>query len=214
MTTPLGVDARFFPRTATRRRAVLGPLALTHGRYFLAVGTLEPRKNILTDARCACAPAAARARSLSAGRGRHVGLADTTPSPGGSKQPVRAARSGCSAMSATSSCRCCTPARRCCRTRRSTKASACRRSRPWRAGSPSPSPNRASLPEVVGDAGILARAPRRRGPDHGDAPDRRGPAFADDLAARGIARAQTFTWERCAALTMECWEQVTGAAAR
>ena len=27
---------------------MLAPLELAHGRYFLAVGTLEPRKNLLT----------------------------------------------------------------------------------------------------------------------------------------------------------------------
>ena len=38
----------FFPRDRDGTAAVLGPLALTHGRYFLAVGTLEPRKNLTT----------------------------------------------------------------------------------------------------------------------------------------------------------------------
>ena len=43
---PLGVEALFQPRQAEATRAVLAQHMLEHGRYFLAVGTLEPRKNL------------------------------------------------------------------------------------------------------------------------------------------------------------------------
>jgi alpha-1,3-rhamnosyl/mannosyltransferase len=32
-------------------------------------------------------------------------------------------------------------------------------------------------------------------------------AFAQDSRDAGIARAQTFTWERCAALTAKAWDR-------
>ncbi len=43
---PLGVDAIFYPRNQDATRAVLKQYDLTHGEYILSVGTLEPRKNL------------------------------------------------------------------------------------------------------------------------------------------------------------------------
>lgn len=42
----LGVEALFHPRSADETRAVLDAHGLVHGQYILAVGTLEPRKNL------------------------------------------------------------------------------------------------------------------------------------------------------------------------
>jgi len=46
--THLAADARFHPRPATTLAPLLAPLGLTPGGYILCVGTLEPRKNLLT----------------------------------------------------------------------------------------------------------------------------------------------------------------------
>jgi len=43
-----GVSPRFRPYGADATRAVLSGHGLVHGSYFVAVGTLEPRKNLLT----------------------------------------------------------------------------------------------------------------------------------------------------------------------
>ena len=43
---PLGVEALFKPLTAAETKPVLQRLGLTHQKYILAVGTLEPRKNL------------------------------------------------------------------------------------------------------------------------------------------------------------------------
>ncbi|SDB57222.1 glycosyltransferase family 1 protein [Pseudomonas sp. NFACC13-1] len=43
---PLGIAARFHPREPEAIDAVLKAHGLEHGRYFLCVGTLEPRKNL------------------------------------------------------------------------------------------------------------------------------------------------------------------------
>ena len=42
----LGVEPLFYPRTAEDTQSVLSSHDLVHGRYLLAVGTLEPRKNL------------------------------------------------------------------------------------------------------------------------------------------------------------------------
>ena len=42
----LGVESLFYPRTVEETRPVLNLHDLMHGRYLLAVGTLEPRKNL------------------------------------------------------------------------------------------------------------------------------------------------------------------------
>jgi alpha-1,3-rhamnosyl/mannosyltransferase len=44
--TPLGVDSRFRPFDVVESRLLMDRLDLVHGRYLLAVGTLEPRKNL------------------------------------------------------------------------------------------------------------------------------------------------------------------------
>jgi glycosyltransferase involved in cell wall biosynthesis len=45
-TVLLGVEALFHPRSADDTRSVLNAHSLMHGCYLLAVGTLEPRKNL------------------------------------------------------------------------------------------------------------------------------------------------------------------------
>ena len=45
-TAHLGVSADFRPRDALQTKPVLHPLGLSHARYLLTVGTLEPRKNL------------------------------------------------------------------------------------------------------------------------------------------------------------------------
>ena len=62
----LASDPVFRPRTAHETRTVLSPLRLEHGRYWLSVGTLEPRKNleVMLDAFCQLTPAERRACPL------------------------------------------------------------------------------------------------------------------------------------------------------
>jgi alpha-1,3-rhamnosyl/mannosyltransferase len=43
---PLGVESIFKPLSSNETRAVLSLHGLEHGSYFLTVGTLEPRKNL------------------------------------------------------------------------------------------------------------------------------------------------------------------------
>ncbi len=77
-------------------------------------------------------------------------------------------------------------------------------------GTPVVASNRSAVPEVLGDAAILA--------DPGDA-DAFGeamlgvlddPALASDLSARGRERARSFTWDRTAAGTLRVYRRVAG----
>jgi alpha-1,3-rhamnosyl/mannosyltransferase len=213
VSTPLGVDARFFPRTADATRTCLASLDLTHGRYFLAVGTLEPRKNLTTtvDAH-ARLPQRVRAayplvvagmsgwrhgaisRRLDMARSRgdvrllgHVGDEALPSLYAGAAMltyPSLYEGFGLPPLEAMAS------------------------------GVPVAVSNCASLPEVVGDAGILIDPHDVEGLTAAMLRTVEDTRFAGDLRMRGIARAQTFTWERCAALTMESWDRVAGTSAR
>jgi glycosyltransferase involved in cell wall biosynthesis len=80
-------------------------------------------------------------------------------------------------------------------------------------GTPVVASNRSSLPEVVGDAGLLVDPDSER--DIAAALRRilTDPALASALRVKGIHRAAKFSWERTASLTMqtyasaaqECW---------
>ena len=59
----LGLDGAFKPMAAAQTQALLARLQLTHGSYFLSVGTMEPRKNLETTVQAyAQLPDALRAR--------------------------------------------------------------------------------------------------------------------------------------------------------
>ncbi len=68
----------------------------------------------------------------------------------------------------------------------------------------------ASIPEVVGTAGLLLDP--RRGSDWTDALVRLATddALAADLRVRGVARAATFTWRRTAEMTLEVYRRAVG----
>jgi len=77
-------------------------------------------------------------------------------------------------------------------------------------GAPVVSSDGGSLPEVIGDAGLLVPP---------TAPDAVADAIArvlgdtalrNDLAARGLARARSFTWERCAEATAAVYRDAIG----
>jgi glycosyltransferase involved in cell wall biosynthesis len=73
-------------------------------------------------------------------------------------------------------------------------------------GTPVLASNRTSIPEVVGDAGLLVE------PDEEALADGLRRLLADDtlrdeLRRRGLARAARFTWKRTAERTLEAWER-------
>lgn len=206
-TTHLAADPRFAPRSAEMLSPALSPLGLAPGGYVLSVGTLEPRKNLATlFAAYAGLPAALRRRYplvlagmkgwgnaemtksarelIERGELRLLGyVADELIPPlyagaAAFAYPSRYEGFGLPPLEAMAS------------------------------GVPVITGNLTSLPEVVGDAGIMVD------PDDVDGmreslrrllEDR---ACAEDFGRRGLARAATFSWARCARETFAAYEKV------
>lgn len=83
-------------------------------------------------------------------------------------------------------------------------------------GAPVIASNRSSIPEVVGDAGVLVDPEDSRAMAEAVRRLRREPEFREDLVRRGRARAVKFTWERAARSTVDVLHRVaveTGAKA-
>jgi alpha-1,3-rhamnosyl/mannosyltransferase len=193
----LGVSERYRPRTAHETQATLAAHGLTHGRYVLAVGTLEPRKNLIQGLRAfRRLPEALRETmpflilGLKGCLPERIEAASSALAPKGQVRPLGYLPDeallhlyagaamlvypsiyegfGLPALEAMAS------------------------------GIPVITSDRSSLPEVVGDAGLtvdpsddegLAAAMRRLAED---------PAERTERGARGVERARTFSWRRCA----------------
>ncbi|HEX6083898.1 MAG TPA: glycosyltransferase family 1 protein [Thermoanaerobaculia bacterium] len=74
-------------------------------------------------------------------------------------------------------------------------------------GTPVLASNRTSIPEVVGEAGLLVE-PTEEGLAAGLRRMLEDDALRDELRRRGLARAAQFTWKRTAERTLEAWERV------
>ncbi len=208
-TTLLGVSSGFKPRAEGACADVLRRHGLTYRGFVLAVGTLEPRKNLLQVIRAYAGlstaaarrvplvivggkgwkseeTAAALAALLADGRARHLGYVSEDELPIlYSAARVFAYPSlyegfGLPAAEAMAS------------------------------GVPVIASDRASLPEVVGDAGITLE------PDDVDGMrDALRRLFEDGVererrVALGIEQASQFTWERCGRQTAAVYRRVLG----
>lgn len=80
-------------------------------------------------------------------------------------------------------------------------------------GTPVISSNAASLPEVVGDAGVLLPPEDKPGFANAMRALARDPARRDELGRRGAARARTFTWEKAAQEMAAVYERALSAEA-
>jgi glycosyltransferase involved in cell wall biosynthesis len=205
--TYLAADPRFQPQPAETLAPAMASLGLTAGAYVLCVGTLEPRKNLTTlFLAYAGLPAALRQRFplvvagmsgwntealmksaddlIRRGELRLLGYVADAVIPSlyaGAAAfcyPSRYEGFGLPALEAMAS------------------------------GVPVITSNRTSLPEVVGDAGLMVD------PDDVDGLRERlqqlleDRAFAEALGQRGLARSQLFSWERCAQETFAVYEKV------
>jgi glycosyltransferase involved in cell wall biosynthesis len=203
----LGVEAMFTPLAPAETQAVLAQHRLTHGQYFLALGTLEPRKNLSLALRAhQQLPAQTRQRYplvLIGMQGWHTAELERQMAPLVQVGEVRqlgyvpslelaTIMAGATALVYPSLYEGfgLPPL----------EAMAC--------GVPVICANTSSLPEVVGDAGVLidprdegalASAMRRMADD---------PATRADLSGKAALRAREFTWGRCADQTMAVYRSV------
>lgn len=206
-TTYLAADSRFKPQSAQQIQAQMALLGLTAGGYVLCVGTLEPRKNLGTlFSAYTGLPASLRRRFplvLAGIEGwkthdllRKVEtLRDCATVHQLGYVPevlMPALYAGAAAF--------CYPSRYEGFGLPALEAMAC--------GVPVLTCNQTSLPEVVGDAGLMVD------PDDVDSMRERlrslleDRVFAAELGMRGHIRAATFSWERCARQTISVYEQV------
>jgi alpha-1,3-rhamnosyl/mannosyltransferase len=204
---PLGVEALFVPQTSAQTQSILMQHGLTHGQYFLAVGTLEPRKNLkLALQAFQQLPTSIRQRYplvLIGIKGWHTAELE--------RQMLPLVQSGevCQLGYVTRS------------DLATLIAGATTLVYPsiyegfglppleaMASGVPVICSNTSSLPEVVGNAGLLidpnddtalAQEMRRMVEDS---------ALRSNLANQSILRAREFTWQRCAELTRTVYESV------
>jgi alpha-1,3-rhamnosyl/mannosyltransferase len=204
-----GIGDQFRPRNAQETAATLNSLQLTHGRYVLCVGTIEPRKNLVyaLESFLALPPrlrdefplvvagasgwhggdVERRLRVLTrAGQVRFLGyvparqLQDLYSGAALFLFPSLYEGFGSPPLEAMAS------------------------------GVPAVVSNRASLPEVVGEAGVLF--------EPGDAQLTaellqsllEDSALRKSLSATSLERAQRFTWRECAARTHGVYREICG----
>ncbi len=200
----LGVTGEFRPLAVEACAAALAARGLVHGRYILAVGTLEPRKNLATAiAAFARLPEAVRrshplvvAGMSGWGRDRFAptvrdmiarGEVRITGYIAQEELPMLYSGARIFVYPSVYEGFGLPPL----------EAMAC--------GVPVIVSRRASLPEVVGEAGVLVE-----GLDEVELAERMQALIDDDalharLAVAGIDRARSFTWRRCAEGTLEVY---------
>lgn len=203
---PLGLDPLFRPCSPDETAPVLGRLRLEHGRYFLSVGTLEPRKNLQATIQAyAALPPALRAHYplvLAGMKGWHTSAMERLLAPLVESGEVRVlgylAREDLAKVTAGALTMVypslyegfgLPPL----------EAMGC--------GVPPIISTAGSLLEVVGDCGLVVE------PHDVDALGAAMTRMAEDsqlrerLAARSLERAATFTWQRCVQATVDAYRR-------
>ena len=206
---PLGLDPVFRPMAPDETTQVLRGLDLRHGQYFLSIGTLEPRKNVRATLEAyARLPEDMRKRfplAIAGMRGWHNSGLDRLLTPLVRSGEVRvlgylpraelaAVTAGATALVYPSLY----------------EGFGLPPLEAMGAGVPPIASAVSSLPEVVGDAGLLvqphdidalAEAMRRLALDE---------PLRDQLAASARARAAEFTWQRCVQRTVAAYRRAAG----
>jgi alpha-1,3-rhamnosyl/mannosyltransferase len=207
ISVPLGVEPLFHPRSADETLPVLTRHKLQHGRYLLAVGTLEPRKNLQVALQAFMRlPPATRKQYplvLVGMSGWHTSALEAQMAPmiqaGELRQLGYVSRPDLAAVIAGAVTLIypsvyegfgLPPL----------EAMAC--------AVPVIASNVSSLPEVVGNTGVLVSPHDER--TVADAIEKfiDDPALRDKMAAQALTRSKGFTWEKCVAQTMSAYQQV------
>jgi glycosyltransferase involved in cell wall biosynthesis len=201
---PLGVEPLFHPRSNTVTKPVLQRLGLSHGEYILAVGTLEPRKNLQVALRAFLKlPKQVRQRYplvLAGMKGWHTNELDQQIEPLAKTGEVRQLgylqRENLASLIAGSTCLIypsiyegfgLPPL----------EAMAC--------GVPVLSANASSIPEVVGDTGILLDPQDVDGFKVAIEMLISAPDVREALGRKALARSAMFSWDACVSQTLEAY---------
>jgi glycosyltransferase involved in cell wall biosynthesis len=205
----LGADARFVPQTQDTTQSILNRLQLQHGRYLLAVGTLEPRKNL----QLALQAFMAMPRPL---RQRHplvlVGMTGWHANPLQEKlAPLLATGEVRQLGYLAAEELACIMAAACALVYPSVyegfglpplEAMAC--------GVPAIATNVSAIPEVVGDTGILLDPQDVTGLTEAMITLTSAPDIRASMSARALQRSRRFSWDQCANETRQVYQQVLG----
>ncbi|NQE51551.1 glycosyl transferase family 1 [Herbaspirillum rubrisubalbicans] len=202
ITVPLGVEGLFHPRAEEQCRAVLSAQSLQYGQYLLAVGTLEPRKNLSMALEAfSRLPAALRKRNplvLAGMKGWHTSAMERQMAPMVAAGEVRVlgylARDELATITAGARAMVypsiyegfgLPPL----------EAMACR--------VPTIVSNVSSLPEVVGDTGLLIDSQDVDGATEAMLRLLEDDALREEQADKALARSAGFSWERCVEGTLD-----------
>lgn len=207
---PLGVNQSFTPYSQERTKATLTKHKLEHGNYILAVGTLEPRKNLIVaiDA-FLLLPQALRQKYplvIAGSKGWLLGDLEKKLAPliqsGEIKLLGYVAQDELPHIFAGALTLIfpsiyegfgLPPL----------EAMAC--------GVPVIASNNSSIPEVVGDTGILLNSTDAQGFANAMQNFIENPALRTSLSQRALERSKQFTWEKCALNTLEVYKKVLAA---
>lgn len=209
---PLGVNPAFHPRGAHETAALLQSQELIHGNYLLAVGTLEPRKNLVTALRAYAGLPESAQRAypmvLAGLKGWHTSALEREMAPLVAKGRLRVTgyltREDLATLVAGATGLVypsiyegfgLPPL----------EAMAC--------GVPTIVSNVASLPEVVADTGLLIEPHDVEGLREAMLRLIESPELRADLAARALARAGQFSWDQCANETVAAYRLALARAA-
>ncbi|UUZ64988.1 glycosyltransferase family 4 protein [Polaromonas sp. P1-6] len=203
----LGVEALFHPRSADNTRSVLDAHGLVHGQYLLAVGTLEPRKNLAVALRAFMRLAPQLRKRfplvLVGMKGWHTSALEQQIAPLVAAGEIRLLgylpREDLAKIIAGATTLIypsiyegfgLPPL----------EAMAC--------GVPVIVSNVSSLPEVVGDTGLLIDPQDVEGLVDAIEKLVNAPEIRQELAQKALRRSTTFTWSRCVEQTVEAYRLV------
>lgn len=205
--TYLAADARFQPRSQETLAPALAQMGLQPEAYVLCVGTLEPRKNLITLFEAyARLPAALRARYplvLAGMKGWHTEALMSSAQALLARQELRIlgyVSDEAVAHLYAGAAAVCYPSRY--------EGFGLPALEAMASGVPVVCSNATSLPEVVGPDGLLVDPDDVNGFTEALQQLLEDRAFAKRLGLQGLARAQTFSWEKCATETLGVYAKV------
>jgi len=204
---PNGVAISPQPSAVSERQPATGPYDLPT-RYILAVGTLEPRKNLLRlfEAVRLLAERPATKDVVLVHAGGYGWLADDILKA--ARSPALRGRVRLLGFVAEEHLTCLYHQARLLAYPSLFEGFGLPVLEAMASGCPVVTSDRSSLPEVAGDAAVLVDPESVEAIAEGIRRVWEGDALAGDLTARGLARAQLFSWERTARLTADVYESV------